>query len=134
MTTDYKHLGAEERGMIMAMKLQGSSARSIASALGRAPSTITRELRRNGYKCASEVGPMGRPRIAGGYDASRASVRARRVRCQARRPRKLHFEGALWRKVRALLEQCWSPEQIAGTLKQEHPGQRELQALSLIHI
>ena len=90
----------------MAMKLQGSSARSIAATLGRAPSTITRELRRNGFKSDAELGTMGRPRIAGGYDAVRAGVRSRRVRRQARRRCKLHFEGALWRKVRALLVLC----------------------------
>ncbi|MEZ2300137.1 IS30 family transposase [Variovorax sp. RCC_210] len=128
MTRSYEQLSAEERGMIMAMKLQGSSARSISRTLQRAPSTITRELRRNGFKSDAELGTMGRPRIAGGYDAVRAGARSRRVRRQARRRCKLHFEGALWRKVRALLEQFWSPEQIAGTLRQEHPGQRELQA------
>ena len=36
MTTTYKHLGAEERGAIMAMKLGGMSARSIGQALARA--------------------------------------------------------------------------------------------------
>lgn len=124
----YEQLCAEERGVIMAMKLQGSSARAIARALHRAPSTISRELRRNGYKPAEELGPMGRPRIAGGYDALRAGVRARRVRRCAQRARKLHPGSALWRKVRGLLQQYWSPQQIAGTLKREHPGQPALQA------
>jgi len=128
MTRTYQQLSSEERGAIMGMKLQGCSARSIAQTLGRAPSTITRELRRNDYKSEDELAPMGRPRIAGGYSAIKAAARARRVRRQAQRPCKLHPAGQLWTKVRALLEQCWSPQQIAGTLKREHPGQRELQA------
>ncbi|MDN6885798.1 helix-turn-helix domain-containing protein, partial [Variovorax sp. CAN2819] len=39
MTRSYEQLSAEERGMIMAMKLQGSSARLISRTLRRAPST-----------------------------------------------------------------------------------------------
>ena len=128
MSRSYEQLSAEERGVIMAMKLQESSARAIAVALGRSPSTITRELRRNGYKPGCELGPMGRPRIAGGYDAHRAGRRARRARRLAQPERKLHPHGAMWARVRGLLEQLWSPEQIAATLRQEHPGQRALQA------
>lgn len=128
MKSIYEHLSAEERGVIMGMKSGGSSARAIAAALARSPSTITRELRRNGYLCDSEIGPMGRPRIAGGYDAARAGVRARRVRRCAQRPGKLHPQGQLWQQIRGLLEQLWSPEQIAGILKRENPGQRALQA------
>lgn len=128
MKTTYTQLGAEERGVIFAMKLRGESCREIARTLERAPSTISRELRRNGYRSEHEVGSMGRPRIAGGYNAVRAGARARRVRRAARPARKLDFGGPLWRKVRAMLEQRWSPEQIAAGLKREHPGQRALQA------
>ncbi len=128
MAREYEQLSAEERGVIMAMKLEAASARSIASVLGRAPSTVTRELRRNGYKSADEVGPMGRPRIAGGYDAKRAGKRSRRVRRAARPLLKMHTASLLWAQVHRLLEQGWSPAQIAATLKLEHPGQRALQA------
>jgi len=128
MTRRYEQLSAEERGVVMAMKLQGSSARAIARALLRAPSTITRELRRNGYRAEGEVGPMGRPRVAGGYNAVRAGVRARRARRLAQPARKLHHRGPLWRTVRSMLEQHWSPEQIAAELKREHPDQPALQA------
>lgn len=124
----YKHLSAEERGAIMAMKLQGMSSHSIGATLQRAPSTITRELLRNGYRSETAGVCMGRPRIAGGYDAARAGQRARRVRRAARRPRKLRNGTALWCRVRSLLDELWSPQQIAATLKQEHPGQIALQA------
>ncbi|UKE71097.1 MULTISPECIES: helix-turn-helix domain-containing protein [Xanthomonas translucens group] len=62
----FLQLDAEEQGVVMAMKLEHASARAIARALGRAPSTITRELRRNGYMAACDQGVIGRPRIAGG--------------------------------------------------------------------
>ena len=128
MRRSYEQLSTEEQGVIMAMKLQGASARAIATALSRAPSGISRELRRNGYKPVSELGPMGRPRVAGGYNAQRAGARARRLRRLARTPRKLQPHGALWPRVRELLEARFSPEQVAARLKQEHPTQRALQA------
>lgn len=128
MTKTYQQLSAEERGVVMAMKEQSSSARAIARALGRSPSTITRELRRNGYQSEDEQCVMGRPRVAGGYDANRAGKRARRVRRAAQPVRKLHRQGALWAEVRALLERKLSPEQIAAKLKQRHPEQPQLQA------
>lgn len=128
MTNHYRHLSAEDRGAIMAMSLQGCSARLIGRTLYRAPSSITRELQRNGYLPAAHQSDMGRPRIAGGYDAVRAGVRARRVRRLARRPRKLCQSSVLWGRVRGLLEQFWSPQQIAGILRRDHPGQVALQA------
>jgi transposase, IS30 family len=117
MGNSYEQLSAEERGVIMGMKSQGSSDRAIGRALGRDHSTIWRELRRNGYRSEAERGPMGRPTIAGGYDAHRAGQRARRLRGKARRERKLDPEGPLWSVVRQHLELEWSPEQIAGTLR-----------------
>jgi IS30 family transposase len=128
MTRTYSQMSAEERGMIMAMKMEGHSARAIPLGLERAPSTITRELRRNGWRPEIKQPWMGRPRVAGGYNAQRAGVRARRVRQQACPQRKLHLAGALWARVRGLLERKLSPEQIAATLRKEHPEQVALQA------
>ena len=128
MTRTYQQLSAEERGVVMAMKLRCCSMRSIASALGRAPSTVSRELRRNEWQSEAEQCVMGRPRLAGGYDAKRAGKRARRVCREAWPTRKLHRDGPLWAEVRALLELKCSPEQIAAILRQRHPGQRQLQA------
>jgi len=123
----YEHLSAEERGVVMAMKHNHASGRAIARALGRAQSTIARELRRNGYKASHECGPMGRPRIAGGYDASRAGVRARRLRHMPRVTRKLDPSAPLWPRVHAWLRQRWSPEQIARTLRKLYLHQPAMQ-------
>lgn len=124
----YEHLCAEERGTIMAMTLQGASARAMARALDRSPSTVSRERRRNGWKRDGERGPLGRPAIAGGYEARRAGQRAARLKRKARRPRKLARGSALWREVRSLLENYFSPEQIGSTLKRRHPGEPALHA------
>ena len=113
----YEQLSAEERGTIMALRSQGSSIRAVAAVLQRAPSTIGRELRRNGDHVAAKNVPMGRPRLKPGYDAVQAGGRARRLRRKARTIRKLHPQGALWKQVRELLLLQWSPGQIAGTLR-----------------
>jgi len=84
----------------------GHSLRSIAQRLGRAPSTVSRELRHNG----------GRH----GYRASRADKAAWD---RARRPKscKLARHRALARLVAVRLKLQWSPEEIAGWLRRTYP-------------
>lgn len=95
-----------EREEISRAVVAGQSIRSIAGALGRAPSTISREIRRNG-------GPEG-------YRASRADQAAWDRAC---RPKacKLVQNPALARIVASKLRRNWSPEQIAGWLKRTYP-------------
>lgn len=121
MGRHYSHLSAEERGTVMALLQQGCSGREIGRVLQRTQSTIARELRRNGHQPPAEHAPRGRPRIAGGYDATRAGIRARRLRHQPRTMRKLHPDGPLWPCVRALLATGFSPEQVSRRLYEEHP-------------
>lgn len=85
----------------------GLSARRIASDLGRAPSTITREINRN----------RGREK----YRATDAHDRAERRRA---RPQKLKLEKnpVLGNYVTARLKRCWSPEEIAGRLHRDYPN------------
>lgn len=82
----------------------GRSARRIAARLGRAPSTVTREIDRHG-----------------GRDAYRAAEADEQAWESARRPQrcKLARDRALCRLVAAKLAEDWSPEQIAGWLKAE---------------
>lgn len=119
----YNHLSAEERGVIMAMLAQGSSARAMAAVLGRAPSTVARELMRNGPRLRP-ASVTGRPRLP--YDATRAGQRARRLACKPRRRRKLAPDSALWRKVKTMLGKRWSPQQVSCTLKRQHPAEPAL--------
>ncbi len=83
------------------------SLRAIALQLKRAPSTISREVKRNG-----------------GLDQYRAIEAEHRAWDQAHRPKvcKLVSHKALCRKVANKLQRHWSPRQIAGWLKREYPG------------
>ncbi len=84
----------------------GQSLRSIAVSLGRSPSTVSREIERNG-------GPS-RPRAAGAEKRDWVAGRRARARTVARHPR-------LCQTVARKLERNWSPEQIAGWLKRSYP-------------
>jgi IS30 family transposase len=132
MADHYRHLSAEDRGAIMVLKQQGDSIRAISRTLGRAPSTISRELKRNGWRSDKpKSGPiMGRPRVhpSPAYDAALAGHRARRLRHLSRRKNKLAKTTELWREVRAMLDKMWSPQQIAHQLKVLHPAQPTMQA------
>lgn len=95
-----------EREEISRAMVEGKSIRSIAAQLGRAPSTVSRELRRN-------AGPAA-------YRASEADsaawTRTLRPKCC-----KLAQDRALAKIVTDKLRLLWSPEQIAGWLKQAYP-------------
>jgi IS30 family transposase len=95
-----------EREEISRALVTGESIRSIAAQLGRAPSTISREIERNGG--------------VADYRANRADEAAWD---RARRPKrcKLLENRALARIVADKLRMLWSPEQIAGWLKHTYP-------------
>ena len=96
-----------EREEVSRGVVAGSSIRSIAASLGRAPSTISREIRRNGG--------------AGSYRASQADQAAWDRAC---RPKvcKLVQNRVLAHLVASKLCLEWSPEQIAGWLKRIYPN------------
>jgi IS30 family transposase len=101
-----RRLSFAEREEISRGLQAGESLRRIAARLGRAPSTISREVARND----------GRP----GYRAWRAAVATQR---RARRPRigKLAANARLREVVERLLLERWSPQQIARRLVLDHP-------------
>jgi transposase, IS30 family len=99
-------LSAVEREEISRGVAAGDSCRVIARRLGRAPSTVSRELARNG----------GRSR----YRAQRADAAAGR-RAARPKPAKLAAEPRLRAVVEAKLRLRWSPEQIAGWLRLAYP-------------
>ena len=95
-----------EREEISRAMAEGLSIRFIAAPLGRAPSTVSRELRRNGGRAAYRAS-----------DADQAAYeRALRPKCC-----KLVKDRALAKLVTDKLWLLWSPEQIAGWLKTVHP-------------
>ena len=98
------HLTLEERDRIAQLQYEQRNQKEIAQALGRCPSTISRELRRNGaadkYHAAQ---------------AQRKSERRRRERPLVRKMQDPEINGL----VRKGLAQEWAPEQIAGRMKQQ---------------
>ncbi|MBA3502791.1 MAG: IS30 family transposase [Deltaproteobacteria bacterium] len=104
-------LSEHEREEVSRGLCTGVSIRAIAAQLGRPPSTISREVTRNGGRAA--------------YRAVKAEARASE---QAARPKqcKLATHRRLRRAVAAKLQRYWSPEQIAGWLKEEYAGDRTM--------
>ncbi len=101
-----------EREEISRAMVAGESARSIAALLGRAPSTISREIARNG-----------------GQECYRASQAEQAAWDRTLRPKtcKLVENRALAHIVAHKLRGQWSPEQIAGWLKQTYPSDESYQ-------
>ena len=87
------------------------SMRSVALRLGRSPSTVSREISRNG-----------------GYDNYRAAEADARSWERARRPKRCQIARSprLRELVEEKLRQVWSPEQIAGWLKRTYPDNESL--------
>lgn len=100
------HLTLDERDRIAQLRHKGADQEEIATALGRAPSTISRELRRNSS--------------GGEYYAGLAQRKAERRRRERPLCRKMD-DPQTNRIVRERLTQEWSPEQIEGRLKHEYP-------------
>ena len=105
-------LSLAEREEISLGVATGRSLRSIAALLNRAPSTISREINRNG-----------------GRQYYRATVADKAAWDRAHRPKtcKLTQNPALARIVASKLQLAWSPRQIAGWLKRTYPGDETYQ-------
>lgn len=104
-------LSALEREEISRGLALGDSCAVVAKRLGRARSSVSREVRRNG----------GRERYRAA-DAEAVAVRRRR----RPKPSKLASSPALRREVELKLKLYWSPTQISAWLKREYPGQPEM--------
>jgi IS30 family transposase len=114
-----RYLSLEERLQIADLHLAGASMRAIATQLGRAPSTISRELRRNGPVPAA--GRVKRARYAPYAAHKRAGLRARRPK-----PFKLD-DARLALAVQDKLCRKWSPAQISAHLAGEHGDEAAMQ-------
>jgi IS30 family transposase len=97
----YSHLTSDERDRLADLKADGLSLGAIARTLGRAASTISRELRRNALD-----GGVYRPHVAEG------AYLLRRQRAAV-----LETHAKLATYVTDRLAEGWRPEQIAGRLR-----------------
>jgi len=100
----YRQIASSERYAIAALRRQGLSLSAIARDLERAPSTIAREVRRNGCNDL-------------GYRAFKADSRTRARRSRSRRNER--FTSDDWTIVERQLRLDWSPEQVSGFLRVE---------------
>ena len=104
------HLSASDREEILLGLQRRESMSEIARGLGKAPSTVTREVKANGGRDAYRVWP--------------AHLRARE--CTLRpKPAKL-TKGPLRDKVTMWLKELWSPEEIANRLRLDYPDDRAM--------
>ncbi len=100
---NYRQLSSEERYMLAALRRQGLNQAQIARALGRHPSTVCREVRRNST------------RADGRYRAFTAQERTQGRRSRSRRNQR--FTPQDFTLVDELLCRQWSPEQVSGHLR-----------------
>lgn len=107
-TISKRYLSEDERVMIADLRKAGDTIRQIARLLGRSPSTVSRELRRNADAGTGRYRP---------FQAHKRSIQRRD------RPKigKLAGDPALCEYVQRQLDQRWSPEQICGALRVEFP-------------
>lgn len=101
---NYQHFSVEEREKVQEMLWQKASIRTIAKALNRSPSSVSREVRRN------------KPSRYNAYAPRLAQARASEYR-KHRGKRKLETDESLRKYVVTHLKLGWSPEQIAATSK-----------------
>ena len=106
-----RYLSEQERIVIADLLCAKTTVRGIARRLGRSPSTISREIRRNSD-------PDGRYRP---HHAEHAA----RVRAGKPRKRRIAVDVVLAEVVAGLLAKRWSPEQVAHELRELFVGQRE---------
>ncbi len=109
MGTKYDQFTLEERCEITRLQAEGCSLRQIAAALDRAPSSISRELRRNE---GQQIG----------YKPAHAQERASARRWKGS---KLDRNAGLREEVLGLLRKGWSPEQVCAFVERQH-GKRLL--------
>jgi transposase, IS30 family len=100
------HLTFEERGFLYRSKKKGKSKTEIAELMGRHPSTIGRELKRN-------AGQRG-------YRPKQAQRLAEERRLASRRPHKMD-DAQVHQYVEERLEKLWSPDQIAERVRDDFP-------------
>jgi transposase, IS30 family len=105
-----RYLSEQERLLIADLLAAGNTVRAIAGQVGRSPSTISREIRRN-----ADSDGRYRPHHA---------ERATRERARRPRQRRVVADPVLGDTVREFLGRRWSPEQVAHELAVRFAGQR----------
>jgi transposase, IS30 family len=110
-----RFLSEDERVRIADLRKAGRTIREVATTLGRSPSTVSRELRRNSGS-------------TGVYRPFHAHKLARTRRSRVR-PGKIAVNPVLRQKIEVLMRKRWSPAQISWQLRTEYPDDRGMQVV-----
>ena len=105
----YSHFTIEERINIKHLLAKGVSIRQIASELGRSPSSVSREIRRNSHKPSRITGAT--------YTVTMAQVYVRRRKSKAHNI--VQFPLEVIQIIEQRIKETWSPEQIAAYYKDD---------------
>ena len=111
--SSYTHFTLEERKKLQENLEKGKSIRKIAEELGRSPSSVSREIKRNYSKTKKR------------YHAWRAQTLSIQRRRESKR-RVLHPGTEEWEYILTKLGEYWSPEAICGRWRLEHPEKKPL--------
>ncbi|MEU1792624.1 IS30 family transposase [Streptomyces sparsogenes] len=108
-----RYLSETDRIHIADRLREKATVRTIAAELGRSPSTVSREIRRNRHPHSGQYRPH----------AAQARADARRPRPKRR---KINENPVLRAAVQAMLDEKWSPEQICHALRAQFPDRPEM--------
>lgn len=122
----YTHLSEEERNIIYLLLLSGSTQAAIAEKLGRPPSTVSRELKRN-KSLINKDKNWSKNKQKEDYhylpDSAQKKYENRRKLCGWRPPLK---NMKIFNYVVDHLQAWWSPDIVAGTLRNEYPDDQTM--------
>lgn len=114
MARSYEHLTLDERRKLDRWRDAGVSVSEIAEKLGRARSTVYRELKRNHFSEPSM------PKVVGYFAMAAHKMAEKRRRFRTKFQRHANLRKDVVQKIKT----GWTPEQIAGRLRQENASLR----------
>jgi IS30 family transposase len=112
--SSYKHFTLNERKYLQKLLAEGYSIRKVAYSLGRSPSSVSREIKRNRSK-----NPRKPSDNSYNYHHWRANILAT-IRCKQKIRRAIPKDSELYSYVVEKLNSFWSPEAIVGRWRKEH--------------
>jgi transposase, IS30 family len=116
----YKHLSLEEREKLIRLHDRGLSLRDIAKILNRSDTTLGRELKRN----KTGHGKVSNEYLSMSYLPCKAQIKAetRAIKQRTKAPLK-NVQIFLYVREHLRKPYYWTPEQISGRIKLDHPGE-----------
>ena len=110
----YYHFKPEQRNELSALLRAGLKQKDIAKILGKTPSAICQELKRNPADTKT------------GYDAGLAKEKAKQKRIEAnQRFRKIENNAWIRNYIIRNIKKYWSPEQISGRIERKWPHDKD---------